>query len=1117
MLCRLLAGLLRSLKALPAHVATLRTSSTQLRAFVRRDVKQLLHETAVRAVSNPVRDTVQRLRDLTGGPRRKQRGNNPLPTVEVAPGKLACTQEEAKQQWIKHFSAIENGNTCDPVEFIHSCYNRQASRDLSEYSITVADVPGLAELEWAMRAASTDRAYGLDCIPGEVVKFGAPQLSRVIYALLLKSVFRLTEPVQHKGGTLYCIWKGKGPKQTCDSYRGILVSSVLGKTLHKLVRSRCTPALASCTVPLQVGGLPRFPVTVPAQAARLFQSACGARQKPHALVFLDLQEAFYRIIRPLISGGTLSDEKVAQVCAAVHLPTGTMHDLRSFLGGESLISTAGSSPWASGAVEESLCDTWFRLPSEPELVKTQTGSRPRDSLSDMVFSFLFARVLKQVRSSLQAHGILAEIPYSREMEGNIHPLATTPCAVLPISDATWMDDLSMFVVGNDAATLVSDLAQGASTLIDACLQRALVPNLSRGKTEALVQFHGRGTHQARQTVFGEHAGSLPLTCRLWPSARLRIVSAYKHLGGYLQHNGGLRQELSFRTAQAWDAFNRRKKKVFKSPLVATADKAMLFQSLVSTVLFHGAGTWTDVEEGHLQKIDATLRQMACQMLAPEVPLSEAWHLGLTQVLARVGLPRATTQLHLARLRHLLACIQLQVPEIWALAHWEGSWLALVRASVHWLWEQVDGGVHTSNWQQAWEIWKEECRQSPGRWKARIRRALRKALLEERRQAYIEQHYGFLLKQLKSLGAVLPPDIVSEGHDTEVCALCGSTFQSFQSWAVHAFKKHGRVREARRLAAGSQCPVCLRHYASHVRLCRHLHHSTPCRNFRTAHKDWIPPQPGQGSKKAPKEYLLCAPALQALGPVPAQICTEVDHELERPSAEVLDCLSLLEFDDLDLHKEPDETWERIRASFSCVCLPLKRLRLTAEVWKDRVLCQTTQGHTGPNTWFLLRAAEWTLCADFAEWLAPNPRCRATPPHTFRQGLTSLAVLEVQWISIPCLLPWTVDHVVVCVGAPPAGSPAASLQDSAVIYTHEESLRQLAEGKDLDFLSEEPVQCGFCLTLIGLPMPSAPPVKCSSSPGDSLRALQLACDILRLALRLWSGGVHACLLLPTPLGG
>ncbi|OLP87816.1 Flagellar attachment zone protein 1 [Symbiodinium microadriaticum] len=65
-------------------------------------------------------------------------------------------------------------------------------------------------------------------------------------------------------------------------------------------------------------------------------------------------------------------------------------------------------------------------------------------------------------------------------------------------------------------------------------------------------------------------------------------------GGYLQHNGGLRQ-------------------------------AMLFQSLVSTVLFHGAGTWTDVE----------------------------------------------------------------VPEIWALAHWEGSWLALVRASVHWLWEQVD--------------------------------------------------------------------------------------------------------------------------------------------------------------------------------------------------------------------------------------------------------------------------------------------------------------------------------------------------------------------------------------------------------------------------------------------
>ena len=572
--CRLLAGFLRCLKELPTHVATLRTSSAQLRTMIRRDVKAHLHETAVRATTDSTRDIVQRVRDLTGGPRRKQRGGVPLPSVEVAPGRLACTHDEAKQQWIKHFSSIEDGHICDPVSFIHSCFERQGTRDLSGHSITVADIPGLTEVEAVMRAASTDRAYGLDGIPGEVVKFGAPQLSKAVYALLLKSAFRLDEPVQHKGGTLYCVWKkGKGPKQLCESYRGILVSSVLGKTLHKLVRGRCTPALTSCTVPLQVGGLPRFPVTIPAQAARLFQSACGSQRRPHALVFLDLQEAFYRIIRPLISGGPLSEERVAQVCAAVQLPSGTMHDLRTFLGGDSLIATAGSSPWASGAVDESLHDTWFRLPNEPDLVTTQTGSRPGDSLSDLVFSFLFSRVLKQVRTSLNELGILAEVPYAPAMEGNIHPLPCRPHSTLPLSDATWMDDLSMFIVSDNAENLVGYLTKGTSTLLDACLQRALLPNLSRGKTEAMVQLHGKGTRRVRQTIFGDNNGAIPLECRLWPDARLRIVPAYKHLGGYLQHGGGLQQELSFRTAQAWDAFNRRKKKVFKSPLVSISDKA----------------------------------------------------------------------------------------------------------------------------------------------------------------------------------------------------------------------------------------------------------------------------------------------------------------------------------------------------------------------------------------------------------------------------------------------------------------------------------------------------------------------------------------------------------------
>ena len=649
------ARFLRYLKELPALIASLRESSATLRSLIRRDTQAYLHEVAMQATTGPTNCIVQRLRQLTGGPKRKQRGTMPLPAVETSEGQLAKTHAEAKARWIEHFAAIEDGQVQDPTAFVHSCYQRQSDKDLSLHMLSATDIPSLAELEAALRATSTDRAYGLDDIPGEVIRYGAAELSKSVYALLLKSIFRLTEPVQHKGGTLYCIWKGKGPKQICGSYRGILVSSMLGKSLHKTLRGRCSDILASATVPLQVGGLPRFPVTVPAQAARLFQSACHRHGRPYALLFLDLQEAFYRIIRPLITGDNLSDEQVAHVCSAVQLPAGTMHELHAYLGGTPILADAGSSTWASGAVSETLHDTWFRLPQEDDLVVTHTGSRPGDSLSDLVFSFLFAAVLKQVRKSLQDAGALARIPWCDKMDNNIGPLEAIPDSSLGVSDATWMDDLVMFLTSPNAYSLLGDLKVGASTLLDACLQRALVPNLTWGKTEAIVHVLGTGAKKVRSEIFGAHGGSVPLSCSLWPDARLRIVPVYRHLGGYLQHNGGLKQEIAFRTSQAWDAFNKRKKKLFQSPLVSGSDKAVFFNSLISTVLFHGAGTWTSVTDQHTTSTEATLRQMACQMLRPQFSADEAWHLGTMQALARAGIPRASTYLHIARLRHLLAC------------------------------------------------------------------------------------------------------------------------------------------------------------------------------------------------------------------------------------------------------------------------------------------------------------------------------------------------------------------------------------------------------------------------------------------------------------------------------
>ena len=240
--------------------------------------------------------------------------------------------------------------------------------------------------------------------------------------------------------------------------------------------------------------------------------------------------------------------------------------------------------------------------------------------------------------------------------------------------------------------------------------------------------------------------------------------------------------------------------------------------------------------------------------------------------------------------------------------------------MQWLWGVLDGGHRHKDWQTAWQEWQQECSCHPGRWKTKIRRALSKALQRERWHATVEQHAGLLTRQLKYCGAIAPQAPPSTSPPREVCALCNAVFKDFRAWSVHAFKRHGRTEEIRSLADGLQCQCCLKHFATNVRLCRHLRNSVNCRRSLLGKLHRVSPLPGIGSRKAPKEHLHCAPTLQAAGPRPLTAGGYIEDELDRPAAEVLDCLAHLDFDGLSRTFDPDVLWERDRLSPVFVFLP-----------------------------------------------------------------------------------------------------------------------------------------------------------------------------------------------------
>ena len=402
------------------------------------------HDAAEASEVSSTQSVVHRLRTLTGGPRRKQRGEQPLPAVEKKDSTLATTAAEAKQCWLEHFSSIEDGN----VRTARLTLPTHVSRDRLRGAVSREQAPSLGLLEWARRDASTDRAYGLDGLPGELLHYCAADLARPLYQLQLKSILTLAEPIQHKGGVCIVFTSARVlgssvlliPWDTC-----FLGCQQILSQLHSCVVGAASPlykSVAFLGTQLRYQRMPHLPVCLPPQ---------GLLPR-----LLDLQEAFYWIVRPLITGGPLTEDDLARACQAVNLPCGVYHDLQQHVQQPALSRDAGAGEWAllpwKGRSRKPGFDSRVSLN-----LSRRASARDLETPSDLVFRCLFARVLRRIR-------LPATFPLSR---------GTPPClaASLPpreeieLLDSTWMDDLSLMLQAPDAATFLHRLQFGAATLL----------------------------------------------------------------------------------------------------------------------------------------------------------------------------------------------------------------------------------------------------------------------------------------------------------------------------------------------------------------------------------------------------------------------------------------------------------------------------------------------------------------------------------------------------------------------------------------------------------------------------------------------------------------------------
>lgn len=219
------------------HYVSLRVTSWGLKRHLERDKARKVSEVLDTIDASTAASEIQhKMKGFMGSTNKLRQGLAPLPAVRQADGAPCNSAPEALNRWIQFFADMEGGKRVSHRELHTEWVLSLARLSDEECNMEVSEIPSLCQLEAACRRVKAGKADGPDRVPSELCKYYPKEIAKLLYGLLMKLVTHGHEPLLHKGGLVMPIWKGKLAKDTCEAFRSILLSSNLGKVIHRTLR-----------------------------------------------------------------------------------------------------------------------------------------------------------------------------------------------------------------------------------------------------------------------------------------------------------------------------------------------------------------------------------------------------------------------------------------------------------------------------------------------------------------------------------------------------------------------------------------------------------------------------------------------------------------------------------------------------------------------------------------------------------------------------------------------------------------------------------------------------------------------------------------------------------------
>ena len=765
------------------------------------------------------------LRPLLGQTDRKTMSLfRPLPAVRLQDGTMAPTHEAAQTRWREHFAISEQGIavTCPQLQELAQLQRRRYP--LGAFELDITSIPTLSEVEQYLRKAKRHKSPGSDGLFAEIYQIDVPTVSRLLWPLLAKCTLRCTEPLQWKGGEVFSLPKISSASFNVEHYRSILLADFSSKVRHGLLRRKLLPAFMDFRTPLQAGGIPRLSPDFLTLHVQSFAAACRTKSLSFALFFVDIKQAFYRAFRPLISSRHVTEQHIVQIFQINGWSPEFFQAFRSRLQEEDALSQAGVSAHLQAQVNDLLTSTWFQLRGNgATLTQTNAGTRPGDSVADLLFAFLMTRFIHVIRSRFVDAGLHTafELRWIPACIFDAHEVEEQH-----VVQACWVDDLVLMLSSASPSVLLQKLQCAAQILQDTSVEFALPLNYNKDKTSAVVSLHGPSARETWTTLLTQHGSQTTLDFQCGSVSAplaLHIVPDYVYLGTLVDSTAHPASEVRRRFLAVQPMKRMLQKRIFRSPQLPFKTRLLLFQSLVISRLMYGAGAWQAMNVLTLRSFCTQMVQLL-HFLVPHLKPQE----GVSRLDFVTNSHQPHPMLLLAKYRMSLfdRIAQADMGEMFATLQQQDptrSWLHLVQQDLACMQHIVpnDTVAAALNPDEPHLLANLSFRH-PMILSQYAKTVIKRFSMYSQLWIVFRHFQKCFAHDCQQAGATwqyqVPVANPTEGY---ACEQCPAVFDSFKALCSHVAKQHQQLSIAQYYAGSNRCRACLKTYDRRTQVLHHL--------------------------------------------------------------------------------------------------------------------------------------------------------------------------------------------------------------------------------------------------------------------------------------------------------